>query len=575
MLRVAAILVSLLALASLAQPLVVEIRSTPTGFQLLRDGQPFFIKGAGGEGFETLAKAGGNSIRTWDSKNLQAVLDRAHAQKLAVTVGFWLPHERHGFNYDDAGAVVREQGRILATVKQFQNHPAVLLWAIGNEMEGDGNKIAIWKAVEAIAADIKRQDPYHPTMTVIAEIGGKKIPKLKAHCPSIDIIGVNSYAGMGSLGRRLSEAGWKKPFVVTEFGPPGHWESSQTSWGTKREMSSSQKADYYLARYREGVQKQSQCLGSYVFIWGHKQEATVTWYGMFLPDGTRLGAVDAMTTAWEGPSPANLCPEITAISASKVKGIPADSIIDVTLKVMDPEGDALRTEWRLVPETGIYSFGGDAEFAAPDAKNAILQSSTSHARVRAPQTGGAYRIYAYVRDGQGGGATANVPIQIAAPAGPKPLPKARLPFALGNPFYPSGYMGDQSAVRTSNTDGAMNVDIVKTGTWAGLVWQSPANDWGKRRGGLDFTGAKSLSFRARGAKGGERVTFGFGIIDSKAKYADSAKGELKNIALSAEWKTFRIPLEGKDLRQIKSGFYWVAATQNETIGFSLDGIRYE
>ena len=42
------------------------------------------------------------------------------------------------------------------------------------------------------------------------------------------------------------------------------------------------------------------CLGTYAFKWGHKQEATPTWFGMFLPDGRRTPAIDTMTELWSG-----------------------------------------------------------------------------------------------------------------------------------------------------------------------------------------------------------------------------------------------------------------------------------
>jgi hypothetical protein len=45
---------------------------------------------------------GANSFRTWGADNLEAQLDEAHRLGLAVTVGIWLGHERHGFNYNNA-----------------------------------------------------------------------------------------------------------------------------------------------------------------------------------------------------------------------------------------------------------------------------------------------------------------------------------------------------------------------------------------------------------------------------------------------------------------------------------------
>src|SRR5205823_524063 len=111
-----------------------------------------------------------------------------------------------------------------------------------------------------------------PTMTVVAEIGGQKVPMLKQHCPDIDILGVNSYGGMASMPMRLQRGGWDRPYIVTEFGPRGPWEVGKTSWGAAFESTSSEKADFYLANYIRSVASQrDRCLGSYVFLWGNKQ----------------------------------------------------------------------------------------------------------------------------------------------------------------------------------------------------------------------------------------------------------------------------------------------------------------
>jgi hypothetical protein len=48
--------------------------------------------------------------------------------------------------------------------------------------------------------------------------------------------------------------------------------------------------------------------------------------------------------------------------------------------------------------------------------------------------------------------------------------------------------------------------------WGGVVWQHPANDWGDANGGFNLTGAKKLTFWARGEKGGEKVSFEFGLL---------------------------------------------------------------
>src|SRR5437867_2576833 len=86
-----------------SQPSLVQVVRADGGYRLLRDGTPYFIKGAGGDGsLEALAAAGGNSVRTWGADAVGPILDQAHQLGLTVTVGIWLGHERHGFNYHDA-----------------------------------------------------------------------------------------------------------------------------------------------------------------------------------------------------------------------------------------------------------------------------------------------------------------------------------------------------------------------------------------------------------------------------------------------------------------------------------------
>ncbi len=192
----------------------------------------------------------------------------------------------------------------MATILRFRDHPALLMWGIGNEMEGyeKGDNAAIWSAVNNIASMVKKLDPNHPTMTVIAEIGGDKVKNVHRLCPDIDVVGINSYGGAATIPQRYRKAGGVKPYVLTEFGPPGKWESPKTSWGAAIELSSTAKAEAYRRAYQLAVRgAEGLCLGSYAFAWGHKQEATATWFGLFLPDGSRTGAVDVLTRAldWE------------------------------------------------------------------------------------------------------------------------------------------------------------------------------------------------------------------------------------------------------------------------------------
>jgi hypothetical protein len=54
----------------------------------------------------------------------------------------------------------------------------------------------------------------------------------------------------------------------------------------------------------------------------------------------------------------------------------------------------------------------------------------------------------------------------------------------------------------------------------------------------------------------------------------SAKAELSEVRLSKQWQKLRIPLDGRDLSRIKTGFGWSLAGQGKPVTFYLDDIRY-
>jgi hypothetical protein len=571
----------------------VRVQKTDAGWQLLRDGKPYFIKGVGGNGsMKLLAACGGNSVRTWGADDLGKVLDAAHKHGLTVTAGIWLGHERHGFNYNDSDQVARQYEAARKVVLRYRDHPALLMWGLGNEMEGygKGDNAAIWSAVESLAGMVKKLDPNHPTMTVIAEIGGDKVKNVHRLCPSIDVVGINSYGGLPTLPKRYRAAGGTKPYVVTEFGPAGSWEGKKTSWGAPLELTSTQKAAAYRDGYRQAIAgAKGQCLGSYAFLWGHKQEATATWFGMLLPDGSRLGAVDAMTEAWTGKAPANRCPTITSLKlVSAAEGKPGTRV-KAALTASAPDGDKLKVAWVFQRE-GIGGSGGDAEAVPPTFPDAIVRSDERSAEVRLPKDGGGYRLFVYVRDDHGGAAVANVPLFVKGPVAIAKARRAKLPLIVydeggrkGPPYVPSGWMGNTKALKldekctTKPHSGktCLRVEYTQDVGWGGIAWQNPANDWGDRPGGWDLTGAKSLTFWARGDKGGEKATFLVGLLGRDKKYPDSTRAQVGPIKLTTEWKQYRLDLKDRDLKRIKIGFALTVAGNGAPVVFYLDDVRYE
>ena len=121
-------------------PVQVEIRKSAGHFQLYVDRKPFYIKGAGIElgSLERLKEHGGNSFRTWSTDNGRdsgkQVLDRALTNGLYVAMGLDVDHERRGFDYDNTNAVARQFATLIDQVEKLKDHPALIIWVIGNEL---------------------------------------------------------------------------------------------------------------------------------------------------------------------------------------------------------------------------------------------------------------------------------------------------------------------------------------------------------------------------------------------------------------------------------------------------------
>jgi hypothetical protein len=422
----AAMAVALLAPQARADgPAHVRVVRQAGGYQLQVDGAPFLVKGAGlGSGGQaTLVAAGGNAFRTWDSDDVAkttAMLDQAQANGLKVSLGLVVARERHGFDYGDAQAVARQREQLRRQVVAYKDHPALLTWLVGNELNLEATDARVWDAVGELAGMIHQLDPHHPVMTTLAGFDRALIEEIKARAPELDLIGIQLYGDIDALHDKLESSGWTGPYIVTEWGPTGHWESPTTAWGAAIEDDASRKAELLAQRYARDIASDTrQGLGSYVFLWGNKQERTPTWYGLFLADGSATPSVDAMQRAWTGQWPVNRSPSITPI---RINGQPAASSVilrpgqqvGAAVETRDPEGDALALRWEIREESTATSVGGDAERVPPVIPTAFKAVGLGRARFAAPARAGHYRLFVEVRDGQGHAAYANFPFRVQA-----------------------------------------------------------------------------------------------------------------------------------------------------------------
>jgi hypothetical protein len=400
-------------------PVKVEVRKTAKGFELLRGGKPYFIKGAGGTSYyHRVAAYGGNSVRTWSTNNAKDILDSAQKNGLTVMMGLAVTPERHGFDYNDAAAVKKQFERIKAEVIKYKDHPALLTWGIGNELNLSYKNPKVWEAVNDIAKMIHEVDPNHPAMTVLAGINRREIDHIKASAPAIDILAINTYGGLAALPAQVKTTGWKGPYVVTEWGPTGHWEGLQTAWNAPVEETSSEKAAVYQSKYNYSMEKDTaNCLGSYVFLWGQKQERTPTWYGLFTAEGEESEVIDVMQYLWTGAFPKNQAPHVYGFVLNGQKAhqsvyLKANTSYQAAVMATDPNNDPLTYRWELLPEATKVGEGGDHEDKPAAVNLAYKEMGNGKITVVTPTGSGAYRLFVYVQDGKNKVATANIPFYV-------------------------------------------------------------------------------------------------------------------------------------------------------------------
>lgn len=192
------------------------------------DGEPLLIRGvcwnpvpAGGShpaqldfaGFAQsdvglMADLGVNVVRTYEPLLDSAVLDRLWQSQIYVINSV----------YPYGGAAPEAA---VERVRAVAGHPAILMWAIGNEWNYNGLYAGLSPSdavarLNDVAALIKAEDPSHPVTTIYGELPSAET---LAALPNVDVWGLNVYRGLGfdtlfEDWRALSD----KPMFLAEYG---------------------------------------------------------------------------------------------------------------------------------------------------------------------------------------------------------------------------------------------------------------------------------------------------------------------------------------------------------------------
>jgi hypothetical protein len=146
-------------------------------------------------------------------RTYEPLLDTAVLDQLA-TAGIFVINSVYPWGGAPAEAVVER-------VRAVRSHPALLMWAVGNEWNYNGLYVGLSPAdtvarLNQVTALIKAEDPAHPVATIYGELPDAAT---LAAMPDIDIWGINAYRGIsfGDLFERW-QALSGLPMFLSEYG---------------------------------------------------------------------------------------------------------------------------------------------------------------------------------------------------------------------------------------------------------------------------------------------------------------------------------------------------------------------
>lgn len=408
-----------------AQAKRYKIKKQKGGYVLLVDKKPTYINGVGGTNRLDMAEANGaNAFRTWGGsvESIQRDIEKAETNHMLIMQGIGMTKD--SLKYYDEGYKQHMRDEVRRLAEAFKDDKHILAWGIGNEINlGNANIGAAWQLVEELAQIIKSIDKMHLVSTVISH-DGRALDSIARYCPSLDYVGINSYGDIGHLSELVEKSDYNGPYMVTEWGPTGWWETDKTVWGASIEQTSEMKRQVYEQRYTDYIKANKRCLGSFVFLWGQKEERTPTWFSMFVESnveglplsGEKTPMVEAMQRMWTGKDPVQTVPIIhehmtlNRLYATQNPTLAVGQESVARVNVTDREGDKLTYVWEVLKEATVLGFGGSYE-PRPDRVGEVALTEVPQYTVSMTEPG-EYRLYVYVLDGTGFVSTENIPFQV-------------------------------------------------------------------------------------------------------------------------------------------------------------------
>ncbi|PPK86190.1 hypothetical protein CLV84_3111 [Neolewinella xylanilytica] len=389
------------------------------GYTLYRNGEAFRIRGVSGhQRMELLRAYGGNTVRVYDPDSLGAVLDRAHQLGIAVVADLPIPAYRKA---DELATqqIHRVTPELLSVVERHHDHPALLYWILGNEVFNRGYSEEYVTAYNELVTAIQQRDSLHPISSTfnVYQLGYQKIRWAQ---PDIDFVSFNLFGNLPDLSSDLllMLPLWRGPFVLTEWAYNGPWEATETSWSAPIESPNATKARQLRARYTEWVSPlydNERMMGDMAFYWGHKTEATPTWYSYFTPEGEISEMAFTLGQVWKGTDASFPGPSVEYLLLNG-RGQDVDHILTagteatVEVRFLQPPDAVDTVVWEIRKED--WQELGNAPALPAGSGQPFHRQRVDGAVFRVPNTEGPYRVYYQIRTSEGYFSASNLPFYV-------------------------------------------------------------------------------------------------------------------------------------------------------------------
>lgn len=376
------------------------------------------IKGVSGHAYlREAASIGINTIRTYDTTHLQAILDTAEFYNIKVVAGIWLPKSHEQWLYGNEEYTQKLSKELALLGRKYRNHPALLSWCLGNELvyynlfdfkfPGTYNQLL---------DSLRAGDPNHPIGTALANFGQKAALNFALKISDLDYYLINTFGRLRELEEDMSRLFFiaDKPFLIGEFGENGPWEAEWTKWSAPLEPNSRRKAALLARRFQELPSDNPHYLGALVFNWGWRHEQTHTWFNVFSEKGERNALYHFLADKYGGQKPQSNLLEIDTLLIDGTGNYNSfwfdkNQSHTAALRLTNQSAVGFHVEWSLRTEDWFFLKGD-----TPPAVAGYIQKSKDPKLIvfTTPAKTGPYRLFVKVTDSLGNFATANLPFYV-------------------------------------------------------------------------------------------------------------------------------------------------------------------